>query len=122
MIKGFFSDEAVLAEMSDMLVYTPYKYIKKLEMLDNKRQFGKLFGLHKTKIKVMFTDFFGIREYQPGDPLIYVHWASVAKSGGERLLVREFESEQNFRVLFSLDSSANMDGGIPRNTKLEFLV
>ena len=70
----------------------------------------------------MGTDFFGIREYQPGDPLKFVHWASVGKSGGEKILVREFESEQNIRVLLVLDSSASMGAGIPRNTKLEFAI
>jgi uncharacterized protein (DUF58 family) len=52
----------------------------------------------------------------------YVHWASVAKSGGEKLLVREFESEQNIRVLLLLDASASMGAGLPRNTKLEFAI
>ncbi|MDH5401077.1 MAG: DUF58 domain-containing protein [Candidatus Heimdallarchaeota archaeon] len=120
--QGFFSDEAVLAELSDLLVYPSYEDIKKLQMLGSKRQLGKLFGSHRTKIKGMGTDFFGIREFQPGDPLKYVHWAAVAKSGGERLMVREFESEQNIRVLLLLDASASMGSGIPRNTKLEYAI
>ena len=120
--QGFFSDEAILAELTDILVYPSYEDIKKLQMLGSKRQLGKLFGAHRTKIKGMGTDFFGIREYQPGDALKYVHWASVAKSGGEKLLVREFESEQNIRVLLLLDGSASMGAGLPRNTKLEFAI
>ncbi|MHA2504669.1 MAG: DUF58 domain-containing protein, partial [Candidatus Kariarchaeaceae archaeon] len=120
--QGFFSDEAVLAELTEILVYPSYEDIAKLQMLGSKRQLGKLFGSHRTKIKGMGTDFFGIREYQPGDPLKYVHWASVGKSGGEKILVREFESEQNIRVLLLLDSSASMGAGIPRNTKLEFAI
>jgi uncharacterized protein (DUF58 family) len=110
--QGFFSDEAVLAELTDILVYPSYEDIKKLQMLGSKRQL----------IKGMGTDFFGIREYQPGDAMKYVHWASVAKSGGEKLLVREFESEQNIRVLLVLDSSASMGAGLPRNTKLEYAI
>jgi uncharacterized protein (DUF58 family) len=123
--QGFFSDEAVLAELSDILVYPSYEDIKKLQMLGSKRQLGKLFGQHRTKIKGMGTDFFGIRTYQPGDPLKYVHWPSVAKQGGTEnptLLVREFESEQNIRVLLVLDGSASMGAGLPRNTKLEFAI
>jgi len=81
--QGFFSDEAVLAELTELLVYPSYEDIKKLQMLGSKRQLGKMFGSHRTKIKGMGTDFFGIREYQPGDPLKYVHWPSVGKSGGE---------------------------------------
>lgn len=120
--QGFFSDEAVLAELTELLVYPSYEDIKKLEMLGSKRQLGKMFGSHRTKIKGMGTDFFGIREFQPGDPLKFVHWASVGKSGGEKIMVREFESEQNIRVLLLLDASASMAGGLPRNTKLEFAI
>jgi uncharacterized protein (DUF58 family) len=120
--QGFFSDEAILAELTDVLVYPSYEDIKKLQMLGSKRQLGKLFGSHKTKIKGMGTDFFGIREYQPGDPLKFVHWASVAKSGGAKLLVREFESEQNIRVLLLVDASSSMGAGIPRNTKIEYAI
>ena len=92
--QGFFSDEAVLAELTEILVYPSYEDIKKLEMLGSKRQLGKMFGAHRTKIKGMGTDFFGIREFQPGDPLKFVHWAAVGKTGGEKIMVREFESEQ----------------------------
>lgn len=120
--QGFFSDEAILAELTEVLVYPSYEDIKKLQMLGSKRQLGKLFGSHRTKIKGMGTDFFGIRDYQPGDPLKFVHWASVGKSGGEKIMVREFESEQNIRVLLLLDSSSSMGAGIPRNTKLEFAI
>ena len=120
--QGFFSDEAVLAELTEILVYPSYEDIKKLEMLGSKRQLGKMFGAHRTKIKGMGTDFFGIREFQPGDPLKFVHWAAVGKTGGEKIMVREFESEQNIRVILLLDSSASMGGGLPRNTKLEFAI
>ena len=120
--QGFFSDEAVLAELTELLVYPSYEDIKKLQMLGSKRQLGKMFGSHRTKIKGMGTDFFGLREYQPGDPLKFVHWASVGKSGGEKILVREFESEQNIRVVLLLDSSLSMGAGLPRNTKLEFAI
>lgn len=120
--QGFFSTEAILAEMTEVLVYPSYEDIKKLQMLGSKRQLGVLFGAHKTKIKGSGTDFFGIRTYQPGDPLKYVHWPSVAKSGGEKMMVREFESEQNIRVIIMIDASASMGAGLPRNTKLEYSI
>ena len=120
--QGFFSNEAVLAELSEILVYSSYEDIKKLEMMGDKRKLGNLFGSHKTKVKGGGTDFFGIRQFQPGDPLKNVHWPSVAKSGGEKMMVREFESEQNIRVMIVLDSSASMGAGLPRNNKLEFSI
>jgi uncharacterized protein (DUF58 family) len=120
--QGFFSSEAVLAELSEVLVYPSYEDIKKLEMMGDKRKLGNLFGAHKTKIKGGGTDFFGIRQFNPGDPLKLVHWPSFAKTGGETLMVREFESEQNIRVMVLLDASASMGAGLPRNTKLEFSI
>ncbi len=120
--QGFFSSEAILAELSDILVYSSYEDIKKLEMMGDKRKLGNLFGAHKTKVKGGGTDFFGIRQFQPGDPLKNVHWPSVAKSGGEKMMVREFESEQNIRVMIMLDSSSSMGAGLPRNNKLEFSI
>lgn len=120
--QGFFSSEAVLAELSEILVYPSYEDIKKLEMMGDKRKLGNLFGAHKTKVKGGGTDFFGIRQFNPGDPLKNVHWPSVAKSGGEKLMVREFESEQNIRVMILLDTSSSMGAGLPRNTKLEFSI
>ncbi len=120
--QGFFSTEAILAELTEVLVYPSYEDVKKLQMLGSKRQLGVLFGAHKTKVKGSGTDFFGIRQYQPGDPLKYVHWPSVAKSGGENMMVREFESEQNIRVILMIDASASMGAGLPRNTKLEYSI
>lgn len=121
--QGFFSNEAVLADLTEILVYPSYEDIKKLQMMGDKRKLGNLFGAHKTKIKGSGTDFFGIRQFQPGDPLKNVHWPSVAKTGDiEKLMVREFESEQNIRVVIMLDASASMGAGLPRNTKLEYSI
>lgn len=36
-------------------------------------------------------EYFGVREYRPGDPKRFVHWRSTARAG--RLVVREFEEE-----------------------------
>lgn len=44
-----------------------------------------------------------LREYQPGDPLKYIHWPSSAKAN--KLLVKEFEIESKGSVIIALDSS-----------------
>lgn len=36
-------------------------------------------------------EYFGVREYRPGDPQRFVHWRSTARAG--RLVVREFEEQ-----------------------------
>lgn len=45
-------------------------------------------------------DFFGIREYRPGDSLRHVHWRSTARGG--RLLVREYEEQPAARLALLL--------------------
>lgn len=48
------------------------------------------------------TDFYGVREFQAGDPLRHVHWKSTARRG--ELVVREFEEEASMPVLVLIDN------------------
>lgn len=122
---GFYADEGLVDSLTEILVYPSYEDVRKMESIGKKRQLGLLFGAHKTKIKGMGTDFFGIRQYTAGDPFKFVDWKASARSGkmefGE-LMVREFESEQNIRVVLFVDSGATMAGGLPRNNKLEYAI
>ena len=74
----------------------------------------------ETKLKGMGSDFWGIRKYQTGDPFKFIDWKAFSRSG--KMMVREFESEENIRVLILIDSSASMGAGLPRNTKLEYAI
>jgi len=56
-------------------------------MIGRKRQLGVLFGFHRTKIKGMGTDFWGIRQYQTGDPFKFIDWKAFSRSG--KMMVRE---------------------------------
>ena len=116
--QGFYSEEAVLADVSELLVYPSYEDIRKMEVIGKKRQLGALFGAHKTKIKGMGTDFWGIRKYVPEDSFKWIDWKAFSRT--QELMVREFEAEQNIRVVIMVDTSASMGAGIPRNTKLEY--
>ena len=117
---GFYSDEAVLADISEILVLPSYQDIQKLLMLGNKRQLGAQFGAHKMSRKGGGTDFFGIRDYVPEDSMKFVDWKATSRLG--KMMVREYEVEQNIRVLTLLDSSMSMGAGLPRNTKLEYSI
>ena len=68
----------------------------------------------------MGLDFWGIRQYQVGDPFKFIDWKAYSRSN--KMMVREYESEENIRVLILLDSSASMGAGLPRNTKLEYAI
>lgn len=58
--------------------------------------------LHERRRKGAGLDFFGIREYRPGDSLRHVHWRSTARGG--RLLVREFEEQPASRLAVLVDA------------------
>lgn len=54
-------------------------------------------------------DFLGVREYQRGDSLRYVHWPSTARHGS--LIVREFEQERRARLVVLVDTWADAGDG-----------
>ncbi|MFW9851461.1 MAG: DUF58 domain-containing protein [Candidatus Thorarchaeota archaeon] len=117
---GFYATEGEIKTKTEVLVYPSYEDIKKLEMIGRKRQLGLLFGFHRTKLKGMGSDFWGIRKYQTGDPFKFIDWKAFSRSG--KMMVREYESEENIRVVVLIDSSASMGAGLPRNTKLEYAI
>ncbi len=117
---GFYATEGKIKSKTEILVYPSYEDIKKLEMVGKKRQLGLLFGVHRTKLKGMGTEFWGIRKYQTGDAFKFIDWKAFSRSG--KMMVREFESEENIRLIIMVDSSASMGAGLPRNTKLEYAI
>ncbi|MFQ5793933.1 MAG: DUF58 domain-containing protein [Candidatus Bipolaricaulia bacterium] len=57
-------------------------------------------------------DLFGVREFSEGDNPRHIHWTSTAKQG--RLMVKEFEQEEERRVLIQLQISNGLKSGEPR--------
>ncbi len=51
-------------------------------------------------------EFFGIREYRPGDSMRHVHWASTARTGA--VMVRELEQEQTRKLAIVVDASRDV--------------
>ena len=64
---GFYQEEKIKEDFDEVLVYPSYEDIKKLKTLGAKRQLGKMFGIHKTKLKGTGMEFWGIRDYYPED-------------------------------------------------------
>lgn len=62
---------------------------------------------HDRRRKGAGLDFFGIREYRPGDSLRHVHWRSTARGG--RVLVKEYEEQLASRVNIWIDAAGADD-------------
>lgn len=117
---GLLFEEKEIPVYTDILVYPSYKDVRKLEALGAKRVLGRLFGVHRTRQRGIGAEFFGLRDYLPMDDFRRIDWKATARTGD--LVVREFESERNIKVMLLLDCSSSMGGGLPDNTKLDFAV
>jgi len=53
-------------------------------------------------------EFFGLRDYRPGDPLQHMHWKSFARTG--KPIVKEFQSEFFERHALALDTAFTPEG------------
>jgi len=117
---GFYYEEDIREFFTEILTYPSFQDIRRMDALSKKRQIGKMFGSHKTKEKGSGDDFHALRLYTPGDEFKKLDWKAFSKTGD--LMVREFESEKNIRIVIFLDHSASMGGGVPNNTKLSFAI
>jgi uncharacterized protein (DUF58 family) len=84
---------------------------------------GSPFGtssLHTAEMRGEGSEFFAIREYQPGDPLRRVHWRSSARMG--RLAVIEYEHDVSVDLTLVLDARRGSEVGEGADTTLEMAV
>ena len=65
-------------------------------------------------------EFYGIRDYRPGDALRRIHWASTARRG--HLHVLEFEETLGADVVIALDLRRGAHAGSGRDSSLETAV
>lgn len=72
------------------------------------------FGIGSSRVSGAEDDFFGVREYQSGDPLKKVHWFSTARQN--KLIVKQFQAQSFFRatLIFSLEKNKNFGEGKER--------
>jgi uncharacterized protein (DUF58 family) len=62
-------------------------------------------------------DFYGIREYRPGDNPSWIHWKMTARH--QKAMVREFGSYQQEKVLLALCPTVSFEAGQPESENLE---
>jgi uncharacterized protein (DUF58 family) len=69
----------------------------------NSRQRSYLVGVERASVEGEGQEFFGIREYRPGDGMRFVHWRTTARY--RRPMVRQFENESRPNISIFLDTS-----------------
>jgi uncharacterized protein (DUF58 family) len=117
---GFIFEEKELDEYTTLLVYPTYEDVRRMKSFATRRREGMIYGAHQTRQKGMGSDFYGIRQYISGDEYRRIDWKASARSG--KLMIREFESEKNIRVMIFLDASASMISGSKFDNKLEYSI
>jgi len=84
---------------------------------------GYIFGeLNESNGEMSSTgmEFYGVREYHPGDPWKRIHWKVTAHTG--RLSVMEFEREQHGNAVLVVDCDKRAHWGDGINTSIEHAV
>ncbi|MGD0336435.1 MAG: DUF58 domain-containing protein [Candidatus Omnitrophota bacterium] len=94
---------------SELYVYPKIFHIQKFPLLTK----GTVpwFGIDTSHVSGDDDEFFGTREYRPGDPVKRIHWFSSARQN--RLIVKQFQRQSFFRatLLFTLNRNENFGEG-----------
>ncbi len=85
----------------------PYKLeIPRLDLLAKSIVEGSLTGLHRSPFHGYSAEFREHKMYVPGDPVKFIDWKVLARSG--KVYVKKFEEETNLRAQLILDASSSM--------------
>lgn len=102
--------------------YLDSRVIKKLQgkRLVIRRVFdGVTSGMHGSRTRGYNVEFSQHRDYFPGDDIKNIDWRLFGRR--ERLFIKEFEEDTNYRVLILVDCSRSMDFSSGEHyTKLEY--
>jgi len=112
---GAFRVERRLAAPQEVIVY-PATVRVRPEPLGGVLRFG---GAETEQVSASGSglEFYGIRDYRPGDPLRRIHWPSTARLG--HFAVVEFEETFGADVVLALDLRRATEYGSGKDTTLE---
>jgi uncharacterized protein (DUF58 family) len=118
---GFNSEERIIPKsVTKILIYPPYDDIKRIEILGSKRTLNLNYGIQRSKMKGLGSEFYGLRRYVFGDQFRLIDWKSSARH--QKLIVKEYESERDVTVMIIVDCGESMAGGSIENTKFEYAI
>jgi uncharacterized protein (DUF58 family) len=106
---GLFFIKKIHYIYSEVYVYPQTFNIRKFPILA--KGTAPWFGIETSRVSGDEHEFYGVREYKPGDPIKKIHWLSTARKN--KLIVKQFQRQVFFRVtiLFNLSKDRNFGEG-----------
>ncbi|MFN4218707.1 MAG: DUF58 domain-containing protein [Candidatus Bipolaricaulia bacterium] len=102
---GLFVKSIKLPCVSELLIVPRFERLD--EILIRPRRTRIFSGQVKARLGGTGIEFFGVREYYPGDERRYINWKATARK--DRLVVNEFEQERVADVVILLDARERSD-------------
>ncbi len=81
--------------------------------------FSQNIGLYDVPLRGPSTNFIGLREYVPGDPIRQISWKLSLRRPGE-LLVKEFEKTVNSEITYLLNLNSDEQAGLEADSSWEY--
>ncbi|MFH1199074.1 MAG: DUF58 domain-containing protein [Candidatus Omnitrophota bacterium] len=103
---------------SELYVYPQTFPINKFPAL--RKGTAPWFGIETSRVSGEEHEFYGIREYKPGDPIKRIHWFSTARAN--TLIVKEFQRQVFFRATIAFNLNSDEDAGEGRDSISEYTV
>ncbi len=102
---GLFTHRVEIPCEGELLIVPRFERLD--EILIRSRRTRIFSGQVKARLGGTGIEFFGVREYYPGDERRYVNWKATARK--DRLIVNEFEQERVADVIILLDARERSD-------------
>jgi uncharacterized protein (DUF58 family) len=113
---GIFQRTSTSQATGEVVVYPRPVLLSDLEVSDNVSDPAQVGG-ERSQASESGMEFYGIRDYQPGDELRRIHWPATAHHN--RLTVIEFERGASRSLTVVLDAIAGSEFGVGVDTTLE---
>ena len=114
---GLIQSEMLLPDNATVQVRPPIKKFKAISLRPRNTVHSP--GSIPARIAGRGTDFFGVREYHPGDPLRTLDWRLTARHP-RKFFTKEFEQEEIAEIGLILDARRNTELRIGEESLFEF--
>jgi len=113
---GLFEYKVVEDTLSALFVFPKIQELPVVALQGSKESL--MYGIYEVAEKGGSSNFIGVREYVPGDPIKQISWKLTAKHS--RLLVKEFEKITSAEVTVLLDMEGRFHAGIQAESTWEY--